>query len=492
MTLLRKLSLPALVATILLAACQKEASQSEPKNGPANELRLSGVLEDDPALVSKIPMMISSDFLKNGNSGSSIVLLGKGKPDKTLPTVSINSPSNGSAITGTVNVQATASDNVGVSLVSLSIDGVLVSGISTAPYIIPWNSATVSNGTHTLTVTAKDAAGNSKAVSIQVSANNVSGGDITNPTVGITSPANSAAVSGTVNITANASDNMAVSLVKFIVDGAQVGSDNSSPYSFSWNTTTVAAGAHIITATAIDAAGNAASNSIQVTVNTTVIPPTPIPASFQLITPPAGNQGNEWSCVTFAIGYAARSIEQYYKTNATSYSLNSNIFSPEFVYNQTKFSDCGSGTAITLVLDLIKDQGVSTWQSMPYSDVNGCSLQPSAAQTTNASNYKISSYVTIPNADQVAIKTMIASKHPVITTVIMDNSFVNAGPGFIWKTDSGSGSLPHTIIICGYDDSKHAYKVMNSWGTAWGDAGFSWIDYDFFTQKSSYYTYAIQ
>lgn len=222
------------------------------------------------------------------------------------------------------------------------------------------------------------------------------------------------------------------------------------------------------------------------------IPPTTIPASFQLVTPPVGSQGNEGSCVPFAIAYAARSIEQYYKTNATSYSFDLNIFSPEYVYNQTKFSDCGTGTSITTVLDLIKNQGVSSWQSMPYSDVNGCSLQPDASQVANASAYKISSYVTIPNADQVAIKTMIASKHPVIITLIADDSFVNAGPGFIWKSYSGSGSLPHTIIICGYDDSKHAYKVMNSWNTTWGDAGFSWIDYDFLPQKSSFYTYAIQ
>jgi C1A family cysteine protease len=224
----------------------------------------------------------------------------------------------------------------------------------------------------------------------------------------------------------------------------------------------------------------------------TVLPPTPIPASFQLVTPPVGNQGNEGACVPFAIAYAARSIEQYYRTNATSYSTASNIFSPEYVYNQTKLSDCATGSAPTIVLDLIKTQGVSTWASMPYSDVNGCSLLPSSTQLANAANYKIASYVMIPHTDRVAIKTMIASKHPVIITIIADNSFTNAGPGFIWKAYSGSGALRHSLIICGYDDTKNAYKVMNSWGTTWGDAGFSWIDYAFFPQKSTYDTYAIQ
>jgi hypothetical protein len=223
-----------------------------------------------------------------------------------------------------------------------------------------------------------------------------------------------------------------------------------------------------------------------------VLPPSTIPSSFQLATPPVGHQGNEGSCVPFAIAYAARSIEQYYNTNATSYSYSSNIFSPEYVYNQTKFNDCATGTSPTTVLDLIKNQGVSTWGSMPYSDVNGCSIQPTSSQTANASAYKINSYVMIPNMDEVAIKTMVASKHPVIITIIADNSFTNAGPSFIWKAYSGSGALRHSIIICGYDDAKNAYKVMNSWGTTWGDAGFSWIDYDFFPQKSTYDTYAIQ
>jgi hypothetical protein len=36
------------------------------------------------------------------------------------------------------------------------------------------------------------------------------------------------------------------------------------------------------------------------------------------------------------------------------------------------------------------------------------------------------------------------------------------------------------MAITGWDDAKNAYKVQNSWGTNWGDAGFGWIDYQFF------------
>jgi hypothetical protein len=223
-----------------------------------------------------------------------------------------------------------------------------------------------------------------------------------------------------------------------------------------------------------------------------VLPPTTIPTTFELATPPVGNQGNEGICVPFAIAYAARSIEYYYNNNASAYSTTTNIFSPEYAYNLTKFSDCGSGTSMTAVLDLLQQQGVCTWQMMPYNDLNGCSLMPDNSQTQDASNYKISSYVKIVNTDQVAIKTMVASKHPVIVTILADNSFVNAKTGFVWRAYSGAGVLPHTLIICGYDDSKNAYKVMNSWGTTWGDAGYSWIDYNFLPEKSSYYLYAIQ
>jgi len=226
---------------------------------------------------------------------------------------------------------------------------------------------------------------------------------------------------------------------------------------------------------------------------TTVLPPPPttLPSSYQLITPPVGYQGSEFSCAAFAT-INARSVEQFYKTNASAYSFSSNVFSPEFLYNQTKISsDCGSGTGITLALDFMKNTGVCTWQSMPYSDVNGCSLLPTAYQLSEAAAYKISSYSKLVSSDQTAIKTMLVNKHAIITSVDLDQSFINAGSNFIWKSYTTGRSISHALIICGYDDARHAYKVMNSWGTGWGDAGYSWIDYDFFPQAAFYYSYVI-
>jgi C1A family cysteine protease len=128
---------------------------------------------------------------------------------------------------------------------------------------------------------------------------------------------------------------------------------------------------------------------------------------------------------------------------------------------------------------------------MPYSSSNGCSLLPTFTQNTEAANYKIPVFSRIYNYDQAAIKNMIYTKHPVLTGVSIDANFRNAYPGYIWNSYSGF-SGDHGVVICGYDDAKHAYLAINSWGTNWGDAGYVWIDYDFFPTISSYYLYVMR
>ncbi|TWJ18783.1 S8 family serine peptidase [Geobacter argillaceus] len=97
------------------------------------------------------------------------------------------------------------------------------------------------------------------------------------PTVSISSPGNGSIVKGSVAINVAATDNYGVTRVDLFLDGALFASDATSPFAFSWDSTTVADGKHTLQAQAFDAAGNSAASSIfSVTVQNTVdtTPPT--------------------------------------------------------------------------------------------------------------------------------------------------------------------------------------------------------------------------
>jgi hypothetical protein len=115
--------------------------------------------------------------------------------------------------------------------------------------------------------------------------------DTTVPTVAVTGPAAGATVSGTVTLTASASDNVGVAGVQFKVDGSNVGAEDvTAPYSVSWTTGTIANGAHTISAVARDAAGNqAASALVAVTVANTAPDTTP-PAVSTVFPAPGANK----------------------------------------------------------------------------------------------------------------------------------------------------------------------------------------------------------
>lgn len=104
----------------------------------------------------------------------------------------------------------------------------------------------------------------------------VTGGDLINPTVSITSPIAGSVITGTISITAAASDNVGVAGVTFKVDGVVIGTDTTVPYSVSWDSTTVLNGSRNLTATAQDTSGNTSTASILVNVNNNadVFPPT--------------------------------------------------------------------------------------------------------------------------------------------------------------------------------------------------------------------------
>jgi hypothetical protein len=79
----------------------------------------------------------------------------------------------GSTVLGTHTLAATATDNVGVVGVQFKLDGAnLGTELTTVPYSIPWNTTSASNGCHTLSAVARDAAGNQGLTSLQVTVSN--------------------------------------------------------------------------------------------------------------------------------------------------------------------------------------------------------------------------------------------------------------------------------------------------------------------------------
>jgi hypothetical protein len=95
------------------------------------------------------------------------------------------------------------------------------------------------------------------------------------PSVALTDPADGAIVAGNDVLTAaTASDDNGVTEVEFFVDGNSIGVDTNAPYSVSWDSTSVADGAHNISATATDSSNQTSSDSVMVTVDNVPDPTT--------------------------------------------------------------------------------------------------------------------------------------------------------------------------------------------------------------------------
>jgi glucose/arabinose dehydrogenase/PKD repeat protein len=172
-----------------------------------------------------------------------------------------------------INLSWTGSnDDVGVAGYHISRGGTQVGTSGTTTFA---DTGLTPNTPYSYTVTAFDAAGNTSPPSAPANATTPSApADTTPPTVAVTAPATGATVSGAVTVGATATDDVGVVGVQFLLDGVNLGAeDTTSPYSASWDTTSAANGAHTLSARARDAAGNVGTAAtVAVTVNNGAVP----------------------------------------------------------------------------------------------------------------------------------------------------------------------------------------------------------------------------
>ena len=207
--------------------------------------------------------------------------------DTTPPTVSITSPLNNSTVAGTVSVNVSASDNVGISKVELYKDGTLFATDQTSPiiYSFTWYTTQETNGSHKLEAKAYDTSNNTAISVVTVTVSNAVP-DTTPPTVSITSPLNNSTVSKTILISVSASDNVGISKVELYKDGVLFITDSTSPYGFLWDTTKDTNDSHRLEAKAYDTSNNTATSVVTVTVSNVIPDTTPPTVS---ITSPQNN-----------------------------------------------------------------------------------------------------------------------------------------------------------------------------------------------------------
>lgn len=214
-------------------------------------------------LTGDVPYSSSSSLLKALNEAAG------GNP---APTVSITAPKNDSifaSVPATITISATAADANGtVSKVEFYSGTTLLNTDTSAPYSFTWTN--VSAGAYQLTAKAYDNQNASSTSSII----NVTVGNAV-PAVSITAPANNATfiAPAIITIAATASDaDGTVSKVEFYNGSTLLGTDTSSPYSYTWNN--VGVGTYQLTAKAYDNQNvSKTSSAVNVSVTTTNVAP---------------------------------------------------------------------------------------------------------------------------------------------------------------------------------------------------------------------------
>ncbi len=200
--------------------------------------------------------------------------------------------------------------------------------------------------------------------------------------------------------------------------------------------------------------------------------------------PPIGDQGAIGSCLAWAAGYGAATFtanRQY----GWGQGQAGHQASPGYLYSvliETDNLDCGGGTFIQTAMDQLIQKGCSSFETQGYSD-SSCETPIEG----DAANFRIGSYNRVDYSSQTAMKGELAGERVVVVGMGLDDNFTgHTGSGVYVRSGTpllqDSLHAAHAVLVVGYDDTRGAYRIMNSWGTSWGDSGFMWMEYATFEQ----------
>jgi hypothetical protein len=218
-------------------------------------------------------------------------------------------------------------------------------------------------------------------------------------------------------------------------------------------------------------------------IRTNGIIPTSVDHSANI--PPVGNQGSVGSCVGWAAGYYYKTYQEYEDYGWSVFDQN-HIFSPSFVYNHIN-GGADYGAFFEDAFKLLVENGCATYKDFPYT--TNLSKWPTESMYFDALKYRSNEFFYI-NASNLSgiqqLKQHIADGHVAVLGIDVYPNFDNISAfnyNYASADKSGSSRGGHAVTIVGYDDNhiSHdglgAFRVVNSWGTGWGQSGYFWMSY---------------
>lgn len=198
---------------------------------------------------------------------------------------------------------------------------------------------------------------------------------------------------------------------------------------------------------------------------------------------PIEDQGSLGSCTA----NAGVGLIEYFERRAFNEHLDASRI---FLYKVTRkllhwTGDTGAWLRTTMKAMVLF--GIPPEEYYPY-DISKYDDEPDAFCYAFAQNYQSIKYYRLDTAslspDQLLarIKNFLAAGFPSMFGFTVYN-FGNEKGEFEFPGPSDRVQGGHAVVAVGYDDNrkigneKGALKIRNSWGTAWGEAGYGWLPY---------------
>ncbi|GAB4370427.1 MAG: hypothetical protein Kow0042_12660 [Calditrichia bacterium] len=203
--------------------------------------------------------------------------------------------------------------------------------------------------------------------------------------------------------------------------------------------------------------------------------------------PPIGNQGSQGSCTAWAVVYYFKTYQEA-REKQWDPSLPENQCSPAFAYNLINGGRDG-GSYISDAFKLLQEMGCGTMADMPYNAGNYTDW-PNETAFENGTIFRTQNthYISTRNTFGIdQIKQVLNNGELLVIGISVYPNFDNiAAYNYTYCVSDAYGSSRggHAVAIVGYDDNKQthdgpgAFRMVNSWGSGWGQSGFWWMSYE--------------